>query len=69
MKGISNAMDTRMILQHIEEERDREFHRAYGAVSRLHRTDITCSGFMGSNPNDQIHFAAENGLFVGNETD
>lgn len=72
MKGTSNELDTRMILQHLQETREREFSRAYGPVGLLYKTSTTCTGFMGSNPNDQLRFAEENGLFpllVGQETD
>lgn len=63
-KGLSNELDTRMILQFLEEEREKEFLRQYGAVGNLYRTETSCTGFMNSNPNAQIRYAVENGLLT-----
>lgn len=63
-KGISNTVDTILILQALERERQLDALSQRGA-GVLYNSRVTCTGFMGANPNDQITYAVENGLIAG----
>jgi len=62
-KFISNDHDTALILRDLRHQRNQEFQCSYGSVASLYKQDVSCTGFMSSNPDAQIKFAQENGLF------
>jgi hypothetical protein len=59
---LSNHIDTLRILRDIRYQYDGEFCSTRAEVALLYKTDTTCTGFMGSNPDAQLQFAVENGL-------
>lgn len=57
-----NYYDTLRILNDLKQKRESEFRSTRGATASLYRADVSCTGFMDSDPNAQILFAAEQGL-------
>lgn len=61
--NLSDDLNTRLILKDLENERRKQSYYDHAGISSLYKTNITASGFMAANPNDQIRFGLENDLF------
>lgn len=60
---LSNEADCQQILDDLERERKRIAGENTILVRGMHRTNITCTGFMQANPNLQLAYAQHNGMF------
>lgn len=58
-----NNVNTWLILQTLQRERDDAYRYAHSGVPLLYRHNTSAASFMGRNPNDQITFAKENGFY------
>lgn len=65
----SNKIDTWRIAQDLVRERDIEYYTSRASVSRLYNSYVNCNDFMNANPNAQIQFAHETGMFPSENPD
>lgn len=61
--SLSNEADCVRAISELENQRLKELGRDQSPVRALHNTQISCVGFIYSNPNAQIDYAVQNGIF------
>lgn len=59
----SNYLNTYQILADLRAEEMREMGRSASGTGLLVRANVTCVGFLGTDPNIQIAYAKEAGFF------
>jgi hypothetical protein len=60
---LSDEADIQRIMESLERERKRIAGEQTMLVRGMHRTNITCTGFMQANPDVQLAYAQHNGFF------
>lgn len=60
---LSDEYDCCAALIELERQRKSELGEQMMELRGLHRTNVTCTGFMQANPNLQLAYADINGLF------
>ena len=61
--ALSDECDVGKALERLDSMYKSELGAAEGPVRNLHNCTVSLTGFMGSNPNAQIAYAAQNGFY------
>jgi len=62
-KGTTDFQNTLEILEDLQKQRLSEMGTGQAPVMNLYGKELTCTGFICSNPNAQIAYAEQNGFF------
>ena len=61
-----NFTNTLQVLRDVQNQSRSEFGITYG-IANLYKENVSCTGFMGTDPNERINFARLEGMYPDNE--